>query len=119
MFGGGFDERTCDFLQVRFTDLYERVRAGGTDEELLAWCIATGRRPSEEEIEIWNGFMTKRGWRDPMTQMVRKELEARGWLHRTEIQTLFDFFDADEGRPVRTYEPIHRNASYEGSSGKG
>lgn len=110
MFGGGFDERNCDFLHVRFPDLYERARAGGTDEELLAWCCSTGRQPTEEEIEVWKGFMAKRGWRDAMSQMVREELEARGWLHRTEIQTLFDFFDADEGRPIRTHEPIHRIA---------
>jgi gluconokinase len=110
MFGGGFDERTCDFLHVRFPDLYERARIEATDDELLAWCFATGRQPPEEEVQVWNGFMAKRGWRDAMSQMVREELEARGWLHRTEIQTLFDFFDADEGRPVRTFETIHRNA---------
>jgi hypothetical protein len=101
MFGGGFDERTCAFLHIRFSDFYARARLPFSDTELLEWCFANGRRPTEEEIEVWNGFMTKRGWRDEMSQMVREELEARGWQDRTDIQTLFDFFDADEGRPIR------------------
>jgi gluconokinase len=101
MYGGGFDERTCDFLYVTFDALSERVRKGGSDGEILAWCFSTGRRPSDEEREVWNGFMEKRGWRDPMVQMIQEELEAKGWSHRKDIKTLFDCFDADEDRPLR------------------
>lgn len=101
MYGGGFDERTCDFLEVSFPSLSNRVSEGGTDKEILNWCFSIGRQPTADEIEIWNGFLSKRGWRDSMAAMIREELAARGWSARTDIKTLFDFFDADEGRPLR------------------
>ena len=47
---------------------------GGSDEELLAWAFANGRQPSEEEIEVWNAFMTKRGWHDAGTQWLNERL---------------------------------------------
>lgn len=104
MYGGGFDERTCDFLHVTFDSLTERVREGGSDNEILEWCFSTGRKPSDEEKEVWNGFMEKRGWRDSMAEMIKEELEAKGWSHRRDIKTLFDFFDVDEERPLRYAE---------------
>ncbi|MGE9269763.1 MAG: DUF5069 domain-containing protein [Verrucomicrobiales bacterium] len=104
MYGGGFDERTCDFLGVTFDALSGQVSDGGSDDELLEWCFSTGRRPTEDDIEIWNGFMSKRGWRDPMAEMIRDELESKGWSDRKDIKTLFDFFDADEERPLRFTE---------------
>src|SRR6266545_7456633 len=51
---------------------------GGSDEELLAWAFANGRQPSEEEIEVWNAFMTKRGWRDGGTQRLNERLAEIG-----------------------------------------
>ncbi len=104
MYGDGFDERTCDFLGVSFEALAARVSEGGWDDEILEWCYFAGRRPSSDEIEIWNGFLSKRGWRDPMATMIREELAAKGWSERSDIKTLFDFFDADEGRPLRFTE---------------
>src|SRR3974390_2910646 len=62
--GTGFDARTCRFLRVDYAQLAARVLQGGTDEEILDWCFQQGCHPSEEEIFIWNAFMTKRGWRD-------------------------------------------------------
>src|SRR5205085_841292 len=62
--GGGFDERCLHFLWVEYPALVERVKAGGTDEEILQWCFSQGRKPIAEEIEIWNDFMRKRGWND-------------------------------------------------------
>ncbi|MGE9297088.1 MAG: DUF5069 domain-containing protein [Puniceicoccales bacterium] len=104
MYGEGFDERTCEFLGVQFNTLSAQVVRGGTDLELLAWCFDNGRKPSEDDIEIWNAFMSKRGWRDPLHAMVQAELTANGWSGRTDIKTLFDFFDADEERPLRFTE---------------
>jgi hypothetical protein len=98
------DERTCDFLHVTFNAISERVSRGGTDQEILDSCFQTGRRPTAEEIEVWNGFMEKRGWRDSMSQMIREELAAKGWSDRNDIKTLFDFFDADEERPLKALD---------------
>src|SRR6266568_4248869 len=59
-----FDARCTRFLGVSYNDLAERTLQGGSDEEILEWCFARGRKPSEEEIAVWNAFLSKRGWRD-------------------------------------------------------
>jgi hypothetical protein len=91
-----FDARCTRFLAVNYEALAERVLAGGTDEEILAWCFEQGRRPSEEEIEIWNEFMTKRGWRDGTSAALAEAKRVRGFAHRDDIQTAFEFHLADE-----------------------
>ena len=55
-----------------------------------------GRRPREEEIEIWNDFMMKRGWRDRSSTVVAEYRRLRGFQHRDDIQTAFEFHVADE-----------------------
>src|SRR5438094_545612 len=62
--GTGFDARCCNFLGVKHEDVVTRAKLGGTEEDILHWCFENGRRPSDEDIEIWNDFMRKRGWRD-------------------------------------------------------
>jgi len=64
-----FDSRCCRFLQIDYAALEaEALKGGKSDAELLEWAFQHGRRPGEEEIEIWNAFMTKRGWRDAATE---------------------------------------------------
>src|SRR5271166_1985043 len=72
--GKGFDARALTFLDIDYPSIVERVKQGGTDEELLQWCLQRGRHPSDEEIEIWNEFMRKRGWNDDGTPMLKKRL---------------------------------------------
>jgi len=91
-----FDSRCTRFLGVDYAALQERVLQGGTDEETLEWCCQRGRRPSLEEIEIWNDFLTKRGWRDGGTEQLEADKRRRGFAHRDDIQTWFDFHRADE-----------------------
>src|SRR5437764_9846846 len=62
--GKGFDGRLCRLLGVPYEVVVARVRQGGTDEEILSWCGEQGRPLDEELILIWNGFASKRGWRD-------------------------------------------------------
>lgn len=59
-----FDARCTRFLDVNYEELAIRTLQGGADEEILEWCFEHGRRPGEEEIEIWDAFIGKRGWRD-------------------------------------------------------
>ena len=96
--GGGFDGRACTFLRVAYPDLVEHVAQGGSDEEILEWCFAQGRKPSDEEIEIWNDFMSKRGWNDEMSPRLAMRLKEGGFEDRSDIQTFFAFIDLDEGR---------------------
>lgn len=93
-----FDARCCRFLRVDYAALEsETLKGGKSDEDLLAWAFANGRRPSDEEIEVWNAFMTKRGWRDAGTQRLNERLAELGLPPGT-VQTMFEFIDLDEGR---------------------
>ncbi|MBE7494006.1 MAG: DUF5069 domain-containing protein [Verrucomicrobiaceae bacterium] len=93
-----FDDRVCRFLGVSFEDLTTRTLQGGTDEEVLEWCFQNGRRPDAEQIEIWNGFMNKRGWRDAASAGLQKQKEEAGLGHRDDIVVFFDLMDVEEGR---------------------
>jgi gluconokinase len=92
-----FDARCCRFLKIEYTAIEVEALKGGSDEELLEWAFKNGRRPNEEEIEIWNAFMTKRGWRDAGTQRLNERLAEIGLPPGT-VQTMFEFIDVDEGR---------------------
>jgi gluconokinase len=79
----------------------ERVKEGGTDGELLEWCFRRGGQPKDEQIEIWNTFMRKVGWKDAVTPKLRQRLAEIHCADRTDIETIFDFIDLDEGRDPR------------------
>lgn len=99
--GGGFDGRCCSFLGIGYVDLVDRVKQGGSDAELLEWALQHGRRPSEEQIEVWNEFLRKRGWSDEGTETLKRRLREGNFENRTDIQTFFDYIDLDEGRDPR------------------
>lgn len=96
--GTGFDGRALSFLWIEYPALVERVKQGGSDEEVIEWAFAQGRRPSAEEIEIWNDFMRKRGWNDEATERLISRKAENGFEKRDDIQTMFAYIDADEGR---------------------
>jgi hypothetical protein len=53
---------------------------------VLEWCFQKGTRPTEEQIQDWNGYMSKRGWSDdlsatvvgPHLPLVKKKTPASG-----------------------------------------
>ena len=97
--GDGFDGRCVRLLGVPYGEVKQRVLAGEKDEAVLDWCLANGRNPNEEEIDIWSNFMKKRGWRDEaherlLFRIKESHLEARA----AECATMFDYIDIDEGR---------------------
>ena len=96
--GKGFDEKCVRFLRVNYDQLVERAGKGGTDEEILQWCFNIGRRPSEDDIYVWNEFMRKRGWNDEVSETLKRRKKEAGMAGRSEIETMFAFIDADEGR---------------------
>ena len=87
------------FLHVKYADLRERVLAGGSDQQILEWCLANGRRPGEGESEIFNGFMQKAGWRDATSERLAARLQQSP-LKRLDrgCWTRFDFLELEEGR---------------------
>jgi hypothetical protein len=96
--GIGFDERVVKLLGVNYGDLVERVKQGGSDDEILQWCFSEGRKPSEEEVYVWNEFMRKYGWNDQASDRLKTRKKECGMTDRSEIETMFTFIDADEGR---------------------
>lgn len=96
--GRGADGRLLQFLRINYDDLRARVRQGGADEEILEWCYTHGHRLDENDITIWNGFISKLGWNDAATDYLASCKKEAGLSHRDDIQTLFQLFDIEEGR---------------------
>jgi len=103
--GKGFDGRCCSFLRVAYDDLKAQVLAqSATDEAVLAWAEAKGGAHTEEECEVWSGFIMKRGWRDEAGGILAKRIKESG-LEGKPILTMFDYLDFDEGRDPSVTRP--------------
>ena len=83
-----------------YEDVVRQVKTGASDETMVEWAFADGRRPSDKEITMWNEFMRKFGWRDEAAEILERRKREAGMQNRAEIETMFQFIDADEGRPV-------------------
>lgn len=95
-----FDQKCATFLGVNYELLVDYVNEGLTDLAILQSCFGMGQRRSEGEIHMWNEFMRKRGWNDELSGILENEKKKHAMLSRSEIQTMFQFIDADSGRQV-------------------
>ena len=95
-----FDEKCAMFLGVNYDLVVNYVNEGLTDQAVLQSCFGMGHRPSDGEIHMWNEFMRKRGWNDELSGTLENQKKKHAMLSRSEIQTAFQFIDADEGRLV-------------------
>ena len=67
--------------------------------EALDWCFANGRRLTDEEILIYNSFMSKRGWHDDETDgFIPEMIKKHGLRNDGSVLTDFDLIEMDEGR---------------------
>ncbi len=98
--GKGFDLRCVRFLGVTHESVVERVLKGDTDEQVLAWCMENGSRPTPDQVQVWNEYMIKRGWRDTDSPpgRLQENKEKSGLGDRADILTFFDYYEVDEGR---------------------
>jgi len=99
--GKGFDVRCCSLLGVDYDELAKAVSSSKTDEQAWEWILQNGKAPTEEQIEVWNGFMTRCGWNDDLVEILEKRKKEGGFEGRADIRTMFDYIDADEGRAIR------------------
>ncbi len=101
--GKAFDDRCCQYLGIKYTELsaWVQARPQVKDEEVWAWVQAHGRVLAQNDIEIWNGFMTKRGWRDEANEVLQRRLKENGLTAEAGVETMFDYIEVDEGRPAR------------------
>ena len=103
--GKGLDEKCVTFLRAKYDRIVQLVNEGHTDMEILQSCFAMGHRPSEDEIYMWNEFMRKRGWNDDVSEALERQKKEEGMVSRSEIKTMFQFIDVDEGRLTNGVHP--------------
>jgi len=101
----GFDKSLVDFLQIDPKSFEQRVLAGGTDEDLLAWVKAISRKPSDQEITQWSqGLLTSGPKDDAASQRFQGRLQdiaaKRGVPVSSlpPISTWADVIELDEAR---------------------
>jgi hypothetical protein len=70
----GFDKYLADFLAIDAKAFEQRVLAGGTDEELLAWVKVNGSKPSDQEIAQWSQGLLASG---PKDEAARRRFQGR------------------------------------------
>lgn len=101
----GFDKYLIDFLGIDPKAFEQRVLAGGTDEELLAWVQTHGRKPSDREIAQWSQGLLASGPKDEaarqrfqgrLQEIATKRGAAVGSLPA--VTTWADVIELDEGR---------------------
>ncbi len=101
----GFDKYLIDFLQIDVKAFEQQVLAGGSDERLLGWVKANGRKLSEQEIAQWSQGLLTGG---PKDDAARQRFEGRIQAIATKrgvpvaalppVTTWADVIEIDEGR---------------------
>lgn len=101
----GFDKYLADFLGIDAKAFEQRVLAGGTDEELLAWVKVNGRKPSDQDIAQWSQGLVASG---PKDEAARRRFHGRLADIATKrgvpvsslpsVTTWADVIELDEGR---------------------
>jgi hypothetical protein len=101
----GFDKYLIDFLGIEAKAFEQQVLAGGTDEELLDWVKANGRKPSDEEIEQWSMNLLASGPKDDSArQRFQGRLQEIATKRGVPVSSLpsvtswADVIELDEGR---------------------
>ena len=100
----GLDGHLCGFLGIEFAAVCERVRQGGTDDEIAEWCFQHGLRPNKIQTRVWNEFARKFGWNDAAARFTARVKSEEGLGNRTDIVTAFDLIDFREGREQKKPE---------------
>ena len=101
----GFDKYLVDFLQIDPKAFEQRVLAGGTDDDLLAWVKTNSRKPSEQKIAEWTQGLLSSG---PKDDAARQRFQGRLQEVATKrgvpvsflppVSTWADMIELDEGR---------------------
>jgi len=101
----GFDKYLVEFLGIDAKSFEQRVLAGGTDEELLAWVKINGRKPSDQEIAQWSLALLASGPKDDAARQrfqgrLQEIANKRGVAVSSlpSVTTWADVIELDEGR---------------------
>ena len=101
----GFDKYLIDFLGLDAKAFEQKVLAGGTDEQLLAWVVANSKPHSHEEIARFSQGLLASGPKDDTTRArfqgrLDEIAKKRGVPVSAlpSISTWADAIELDEGR---------------------
>ena len=101
----GFDKYLIDFLGIDAKAFEQRVLAGGTDDELLAWVQANGKSLAESEVSLFSHNLlkaepkdeeTRRRFQGRLQDIAAKRGEPTSSL--PPVSTWADVIELDEGR---------------------
>lgn len=98
LMGKGFDARITGYLELDYAKFTEFVLTGATDEQCWDYCVQHGRKMNDLTTLIWNDFASKRGWQDSASELLAKFKAESGLSARDDLQTLFEYWEVDEGR---------------------
>jgi len=97
--GKGMDLWTCEFLEVDYQDFAKRVLEDKLDNEAaLNWARENGKHHTDLVAGWWNCWMKTVGFRDKLAEVLERRIAESGLTDRTDLITMFDYIDADEGR---------------------
>lgn len=95
----GFSTTIFDLFGVTPEEFEEIVKANESDEQILK--VLMERRPvTRGEIEEYNQRAINWPLDEAGKARHRKMLEDAGYGHRTDVETMFDRLDLDDGREV-------------------
>ncbi len=91
------DKRFLDFVKVDPDALFEQIKAGKGDGDLLEWILANaGNKPTPWDIAQWSAYQESRGF-DSVQAKERVLSEVKRINEkRTDIVTGFDLLDLDD-----------------------
>lgn len=96
----GFSTRLFDLLGIDADGFEAVVRANDTDEGVLAALLAH-KHPTDEAVAAYNHVVETWPEGNPEAQdRHRAMIEKAGFGHRTDIVTMADRLDLDDGRDV-------------------
>jgi len=101
----GFDKYLIDFLQIDAKAFEQKVLKGESDEQLLSWVKANGRKHSDAEIAQWSAGLLAGGPKDDAAKQrfqgrVQDIATKRGvpLASLPPVTTWADVIELDEGR---------------------
>jgi hypothetical protein len=97
--GKALDLSTCQLLNVDYAALADAIDTRGLDDQAaLDWAYENGIKPESPQKDWWCSFVRNFGFQDALSQRLAERKQGAGLAHRDDIQTFFDFIDAEEGR---------------------
>lgn len=96
--GKAMDLWTCQLLKVEYSDIVQLITEQDADDRaVLDWCYENGEKPESPMKDWWVSYISNCGFRDRLSEKLEIRKADAGLAHRDDLQTFFDYMDAEEG----------------------